>query len=121
MPARTAYLLALDDAAVVKIQVVESSIASLAVALGMTKLPDSGEVPDGKVLVGSGKAAALAGGAIPVNIVYYVPATKKNQTAKVLVSPTKAGSNMFDTLRGLTYAGKAITDARSPRRRVYTF
>jgi hypothetical protein len=121
MPARSPYLIALDDNAVVKIQVVEASISGLVAALGMTKLPDTGEVPDGKVLIGSGKAAALAGGAIPVNLVYYVPATKKTQTAKVLVSPTKAGSNLFDTLRGLNYAGKAIVDVRSPRRRVYTF
>lgn len=121
MPARSPYLLALDDNAVVKIQVVEASISGMAAALGMTKLPENGEVPEGKVLVGSGKAAAMAAGAIPVNIVYYVPATKKNQTAKVLVSPTKAGPNMFDTLRGLNYAGKAVVDARSPRRRIYTF
>lgn len=121
MPARTPYLMDLGDNAVVKLQLVKSSISGIAAAIGVTELPASGEVPTDKALVGNGKAAALASGAFPVNVVYYNPVTKKDQTAKVLISPTKAGPNVFDTIKGQKYAGRDIIAVRAPRRRVYTF
>lgn len=118
--ARSPFLIDVGNNKVVKLQLKASSIGStLQGKLGLTALPASGAVPEGKVLVGTGKMAAMQNGCFGINLVYAKTATK-NQTAKVLCSPTKADT-IFSDARGDTYASSNIVDVRVPRRRVYTF
>jgi len=118
--ARSPFLIDVGNNKVVKLQLKASSLdEGLRPSLGITSLPDSGEVPTGKILVGSGRLAAMQNGCFGINLVYAKTATK-NQTAKVLCSPTKADTIFVDG-RGKTYAGKNIVEVRVPRRRVYTF
>lgn len=117
--ARSPYLIDVGNNKVVKLQLKASSLDALAPVLGLTALPATGAIPDGKTLVGSGKMAAMQNGCFGINLVYAKTATK-NQTAKVLCSPTKADT-VFTDARGKTYADKSIVEVRVPRRRVYTF
>lgn len=117
---RSPFLIDIGNNKVVKLQLKASSLdAALRPVLGITALPESGEVPDGKILVGQGREAAMRNGCFGINLVYAKTATK-NQTAKVLCSPTKADT-VFQDAKGKTYASKNIVDVRVPRRRVYTF
>ncbi|GEM_PF-2619393 len=118
--ARSPFLIGVGKDKVVKLQLKASSVdETLRASLGLTILPDSGEIPAGKTLVGSGKMAAMQNGCFGINLVYAKTSTK-NQVAKVLCSPEKADT-VFVEARGKTYAGKNIVDVRVPRRRVYTF
>jgi hypothetical protein len=118
--ARSPYLIDVGNNKVVKLQLKKSSYdAGLATELGLTVLPESGEIPTGKTLVGTGREAAMRNGCFGIVLVYSKTATK-NQSAKVLCSPTKADT-VFNTVKGKTYAGKNIVDARVPRRRIFTF
>jgi hypothetical protein len=118
MPARTPYYVAISDTAGVMVQMVEASVDPLASLLGYTKCP-TGEAPSGKTALGSGRADALAGGCFAVNVVYRKGT--KEQSAKVLVSPTKASAGLFGSLKGAKYNTNDIVKVRVPRRRVYTF
>ena len=118
--ARSPFIIDVGNDKVVKLQLKASSIAgTLQGKLGLTALAASGEIPEGKTLVGTGRLAAMSNGCFGVNLVYAKTATK-NQTAKVLCSPTKADT-VFTDARGDKYAGSNIVDVRVPRRRVYTF
>jgi hypothetical protein len=118
--ARSPFFIDVGNNKVVKMQLKASSLdEGLRPVLGITAAPISGEVPSGKTLVGSGRLAAMQNGCFGINVVYSKTATK-NQTAKVLCSPTKADTVFVDA-RGKTYAGKNIVEVRVPRRRVYTF
>lgn len=118
--ARSPFLIDIGNNKAVKLQLKKSSYDSgLLTELGIRALPESGEVPKEITLVGTGREAAMRNGCFGINIVYSKTATK-NQTAKVLCSPTKADT-VFNTVKGKTYAGKNIVDARVPRRRIFTF
>lgn len=119
MALRTPYFIAVTAANVVKLQLVEASITGVAAELGLTKAPADGSVPAGKVLVGSGKLAAMQAGCFGINLVYAKTAAK-NQTAKVLCSPTMADT-VFQAVKGKKYRTFDIVEARVPRRRTYTF
>jgi hypothetical protein len=116
---RTPYLIAITTAKVVRIQAKASAVSAVEGTLGYTQLTETGEIPSGKTLVGKGKAAALANGVFGITIDYAKTATKI-QSAKLLCSPTKADT-VFTEIKGKTYAGKNIIDARVPRRRIYVF
>lgn len=118
--AKSPYLIEITGNKVVKLQLKTSSYDStLLTALGLTKLPDNGEIPQGKTLVGVGRQAAMMNGCFGVNLIYARTASQ-NQTAKVLCSPTKADT-VFEQAKTATYNGKNIVEARVPRRRIYTF
>lgn len=120
MPARTPFYLDVGNNNVVQLQLVSVSYsAPLKAALGILDGQASGEPPTGKTLVGKGKLAALERGGFAINAVYAATATK-TQTVKLLCAPSKADT-AFGQLKGLTYRGKNITDARVPRRRIYSF
>lgn len=116
---RTPYLIAITQAKVVRIQAKASALSAILETLGYTALAASGEVPEGKTLVGKGKAAALANGVFGI-VVDYAKTSTKTQSARLLCSPTKADT-VFTEIKGKTYAGKNIVDARAPRRRIYVF
>lgn len=117
---RSPYLIDVGNNKVVKLQLKATSMdAGLATSLGITKLPDTGAVPEGKTLVGQGRLAAMQNGCFGVNLVYARTPTV-NLTAKVLCSPTKADT-IFTEGKGKTYNGKNIVEVRVPRRRIYTF
>ena len=116
--ARTPFLIDVGNNKVVKLQLKASSVdEGLRTSLGLTVM--GAEVPADKTLVGSGRLAAMQNGCFGINLVYAKTPTK-NQTAKVLCSPTKADT-IFTEGRGKTYAGKNIVEVRVPRRRVFTF
>src|SRR3569832_1674834 len=118
--ARSPFFIDVGSNKVVKLQLKASSMdETLRPVLGLTVAAASGEVPQGKTLVGSGRLAAMQNGCFGINLVYAKTASK-NQTAKVLCSPTKADT-VFNDARSKTYAGKNIVEVRLPRRRVYTF
>jgi len=119
MAVRTPYFIDVTATTVVKLQLVDASISAVATELGLTKAAASGEVPTGKTLVGTGRLAAMQAGCFGVNLVYAATALK-NQTAKVLCSPTKADT-VFVAARGKTYRSKPIVEVRVPRRRTFTF
>lgn len=123
MPVRDAHFISVNDTEVVKLQLVSSSYsAGLLTALGISEKSTTGEVPQGKTLVGQGVQAALERGCFGINLVYNATATK-NQTAKVLCSPTKADTVFAKTggARSQTYRSKNIVEARVPKRRIYKF
>jgi hypothetical protein len=121
MAKRTPYYVAITNDTGVIVQAVEAKIDPIAALLGYTKMA-TGELPSGKTLAGTGIGDALAAGCIAVNLVYVVDgASGKTQTAKVLVSPTKAGPSLFSTLVSKLYGTKNIVKVRVPRRRVYTY
>lgn len=120
MPARSPHFIDIGNNKVVRLQLVATSYsAGLLGDLGITAAPASGEVPQGKTLVGVGRTAAMQNGCFGVNLVYAATATK-SQTAKVLCSPTKADS-VFTDAKSSTYRSKNIIEVRVPRRRVYSF
>jgi hypothetical protein len=105
---------------VIRLQLVSASYNSgLLSDLGITKGDASGESPEGKILLGTGRLAALQNGCFGVNLV-YAATPLRNQTAKVLCSPTKADT-VFTDAKSATYRGKNIVDVRVPRRRIFTF
>jgi len=116
---RTPYFIAVTATNVVKLQLVKASVTALEATLGLTEAATNGDLPAGKTLVGTGKLAAMQNGCFGVNLVYAKTAAK-NQTAKVLCSPTKADT-VFQEAKGKNYAGKPVVEVRVPRRRVYTF
>jgi hypothetical protein len=118
--ARSPYVIDVGNGKVVKLQLKASAYsASLLGKLGITALPASGAVPDGKTLVGNGRIAAAQNGCFSMNLVYSKTATRTQQ-ARVMCSPTKADT-AFTEVRGDTYGGSTIIEGRVPRRRVYTF
>lgn len=118
--ARSPYLIDIGNKKYVRLQLKASSFdAALLPVLGIIPLPANGAVPDGGTLIGTGRQAAMQNGCFGINLVYARTATK-NQTAKVLCSPTKADT-VFNDAKGKTYASKSIVEVRVPRRRVYTF
>jgi len=118
MPARSPHFIAITNDTVVQMQMVPTAVANLLAPLGITK-NETGELPAGKTLAGSGKSDALEAGCVAINLVYKKGV--KFQTAKVLCSPTKLGPGLFKTLVGLKYNGNDIVKVRVPRRRVYTY
>lgn len=121
MPAKFPHYIDITATTVVKLQLVaESYSTGLLTDLGITKgTGTTGEVPQGKTLIGSGRLAAAQRGCFGVNLVY--PATPtRNQTAKVMVSPTKADSVFIDAV-GSAYRSKDVIEVRVPKRRTYTF
>lgn len=116
---RTPYYVAITNDTGVIINCVKTKISPLATTLGYTEM-ETGELPAGKTLAGTGIADALMAGCTAVNLVYLV-SPGKYQSAKVLVSPTKTGPTLFTTLVGKTYGSKNIVKVRVPRRRIYTY
>lgn len=120
MPAKEPHFIEVGGDKVVRLQLVSASYnAGLLGNLGITKAPASGEPPTGKTLVGVGRLGAMQNGCFGVNLVYAATATR-NQTAKVLCSPSKSDT-VFTAAKGNTYRGKNIVEVRVPRRRIYTF
>lgn len=119
---RSPYFIDVGNNRVVKLQLADAAFAdgTLLTSLGITKgvAPDFGP-PAGKQKVADGRQAALQLGCFAVNLVYDVSATKK-QTAKVLVSPTKADT-IFAEAKTKKYRNLNISDIRIPRRRVLSF
>lgn len=123
MPARSAHFIDVGNNSVVRLQLVSNSYsAGLLGVLGISATSATGEVPAGKTLVGQGTQAALERGCFGINLVYNATSTR-NQTAKVLCSPSKADTVFGQNggARGQTYRSKNIVDARPPRRRTYKF
>lgn len=118
MPARTPYYVEITSDTGVVVQAVAEKIDPIASLLGYTKMA-TGEVPAGKTLAGTGKLDALEAGCVAVNLVYLKGT--KNQTAKVLVSPTKFNKSLFTSLVTKPYGSNNIVKVRVPRRRVYQF
>lgn len=116
---RSPYLVAITAAKSVQIQAKASAITAIEATLGYKQLAETGEAPKDVTIVGKGRAAALANGVFGITIDYAKTALK-TQSAKLLCSPTKADT-VFQEIKGKTYSGKNIVDARVPRRRVYVF
>lgn len=116
--ARSPFLLAITSNTAVILQLKASSFdESLRPVLGLTLY--SGEPPAGTTIIGKGKLAAMNAGAFGVNLVYQ-KTTTTTQTAKALVSPSKADT-VFQDARSKTYNGKNIIEVRVPRRRIYQY
>lgn len=112
---KTPYFLDVGNNRVVLIKLVKTSYsAGLVAALGMTE-GTTDEVPQGKVLVGTGRLAALQNGCF--GLVYAFSGTVKRK-AKVLCAPSKADT-IFTEAKAHTYRGKNILEAEIPKRRVY--
>lgn len=119
MAAKTPYAVDVGNNKVVVISVYADRFAALLTTLGYTALGAGGEVPTGKTKVGQGRKAALQNGCFAVNLVYAKTATK-NQTAKVLVSPSKSDT-VFTEAKTKTYNSKNIIEVKIPTRRVLAF
>lgn len=114
---KTPYFLDVGGNRVVLIKLVKSSYsAGLVTALGMVE-GTSDEVPQGKILVGTGRLAALQNGCFGLSVVYAFSGTVKRK-AKVLCAPGKADT-IFTEAHNHTYRGKNILEAEIPKRRVY--
>ena len=124
MPKKNPHLLMLDASDGVLIQCAPAVNAALAAALGYTIIPTTGttanEVPAGKRAVAKGRIAALEAGAVAVVLTYNKSATLQ-QSAKVLISPTKVTANIFTTLKDQKYSTFNITKVQVPRRRVWSY
>lgn len=117
---RKPHMVDITTTAVVILNIKDSSYSSgLKTDLGYTALPESGEVPTGKTLVGKGKITALQRGCFGIWLKYAKTATKF-QIARVICSPTKADT-VFTDAKGETYAGKPIVEVLIPRRRQIVF
>jgi hypothetical protein len=119
MPARSPYYVAITNDTGVIVQGVADKLDPLASSIGYTKLAETGELPQGKTLAGTGKADALQAGCVAVNLVYKKGT--KLQTAKVLISPTVFGKGIFTSLVSKKYGTNDIAAVRVPRRRIYVF
>ncbi len=114
---RTDYFIDLGNNKVVAIKAIKSSISAIDQALGYTENA-TGEVPQGKTLVGEGREDALLNGCFPI-AVYYLKNKQKRRTV-LLVSPTKADT-IAQELKTKTYAGSNIVKVTPVRRRKFTY
>ena len=121
MPAKSPYYISITANTVVRLQLVPAAYAdaTLRTQLGILEGTAAGSAPTGQTVVGTGRLAAAQRGCFGVNLVYNKTGGK-TQSAKVMVSPTKADTVFSDTL-GAKYNAKDIIEVRVPRRRVYTF
>nr|MDZ8058399.1 hypothetical protein [Nostoc sp. EkiNYC01] len=102
----------------VSIKAVKNSVKDIADNLGWTEAPASGEVPDGKTLVGSGMAEALLNGCFPIALYYTKGGVERR--AVVLCSPSKADTIATEG-KASKYLGQNIIRVTPVRRRKFTY
>ncbi|MCF4968701.1 hypothetical protein [Nostoc sp. CMAA1605] len=114
---KTTYFINVTSTKVVRIKAVEGSVGNLADNLGWTK-STTGEVPDGKTLVGTGQSDALVNGCFPVAIYYTKQGTERR--AVLLCSPTKADTIATEAKSG-KYMGNPVVKVTAVRRRKFVY
>ncbi|MFN6565454.1 MAG: hypothetical protein RMY28_037415 [Nostoc sp. ChiSLP01] len=114
---KTSYFINVTANKVVRIKAVESSVGNLADNLGWTK-STTGEVPDGKTLLGTGVSDALLNGCFPVAIYYTKNGTERR--AVVLCAPTKADTIATEAKAG-KYLGCPVVKVTAVRRRKFVY
>ncbi|WP_448268691.1 hypothetical protein [Nostoc sp. DSM 114159] len=114
---KTTYFINVSSTKVIRIKAVKASVGNLADNLGWTE-STTGEVPDGKTLVGTGTSEALLNGCFPVAVYYSKGGTERR--AIVLVSPTKADTIATEAKSG-TYAGSQVIRVTAVRRRKFVY
>ncbi|MFN6486612.1 MULTISPECIES: hypothetical protein [unclassified Nostoc] len=114
---KTTYFINVSSTKVVRIKAVKASVGNLADNLGWTESA-TGEVPDGKTLVGTGISEALLNGCFPVAIYYSKGGTERR--AIVLASPTKADTIATEAKAG-TYAGNQVIRVTAVRKRKFVY
>lgn len=120
MALKTPHYIEITPTTVVRLQLdADAYPAGLKTQLGIEDGVAGGGPPTGKTLVGTGRLAAAQRGCFGIGLVYAKTPTK-NQTAKVMCSPSKADTVFVDAI-GSKYRTFDILEVRVPRRRVYTF
>ncbi|NWF58120.1 MAG: hypothetical protein HXY43_02065 [Fischerella sp.] len=114
---RTDYLIDIGNNKVVAIKAIKSSIQDIDQSLGYVENA-TGEIPQGKILVGEGREDALLSGCFPI-AVYYLK-NKQKRRVVLLVSPTKADT-VATELKTKKYAGSNIIKVTPVRRRKFTY
>ncbi len=114
---KSTYFINVSATKVVRIKAVKASVSNLADNLGWTESA-TGEVPEGKILVGTGIQDALLNGCFPVAIYYTKGGTERR--AVLLVSPTKADTIATEAKTG-TYAGNPVVKVTAVRRRKFVY
>ncbi|OYD92766.1 hypothetical protein CDG77_14025 [Nostoc sp. 'Peltigera membranacea cyanobiont' 213] len=115
--AKTTYFIAVGTNGVVKTKAVKNSVKDIADNLGWTE-STTGEVPEGKVLLGSGLAEALINGCFPIALYYTKGGTERR--AVVLCSPQKADTIAVEG-KASKYLGQNIIRVTAVRRRKYVY
>ncbi|WP_016953536.1 hypothetical protein [Anabaena sp. PCC 7108] len=114
---KTTYFIELPNNKVAKIKAKKTSVSAVATSLGWDESA-TGEVPNGKTLVGSGTADALLNGCFPIAL--YYSKSGKDRRAVVLCSPTKADTIAAEA-KTKTYLGQDIIRVSAVRRRKFTY
>lgn len=114
---KTTYFINVSSTKIVRVKAVKASVGNLADNLGWTE-SSTGEVPDGKTLVGTGVADALLNGCFPIAIYYTKGGTERR--AIVLCSPTKADTIAIEGKAG-TYLGNPVVKVTAVRRRKFVY